>query len=449
MGQRSFRWRRTGAGAMLAGMGAVALTLSACSSSDGGDGGSSGEPGQPAGDQNLTIMFWGDERAPEQWKTLGDAFIADGHENVKIEYIHQPAEYDTKIQTLVAANQTPDVFFMNSAGMGRFIDAGTLLDLAPVYDELGIDLDSEYLEPAIWREDESVWGLSPLIHLMVMFYDKAAFDAAGIDTPPTDPAEAWSWDDFVAAATALSDPSSEGDGWGSMILTDPLVTAPLLASNGAYWFDEEAMEFTLNDPSAVEVYENIKALADTGVSIPPANLSSMGLDVVLQSRQAPLYPGGTWNLQAVTEAWGEDAGMALYPSYGDPKSMAVTDQLVVSAKTQNPELAAEFVHFATQAENNPAAYDGVPATRAATEGNGRETWLTTGNRPLGFEETIDNSLDIVMDDPSRKVRDLINVWNTVQWTDDGINGYFTDLVPDLGAALDGFKPTVDQMLQAQ
>ncbi|WP_460798713.1 extracellular solute-binding protein [Microbacterium sp. GXF0217] len=417
---------------ILAGASALALALGGCSGAGGDD------PSK----KTLTVMFWGDERAPADWKALGEAFQADGHEDVEFKFIHQPAEYDTKLQTLVAANNTPDVFLMNSAGMGRFIDAGTLLDLAPVYAELGIDLASEYREQAIWQEGDSVWGIAPTIHLMAMFYDKATFDAAGVDYPSTDPASAWSWDEFVRAATDLSDPATEDDGWGAMVLTDPLVTAPLLASNGGYWFDPDATEFTLDEPESVEVYEAIKTLADDGVSIPPQNLSSMGLDVVLQSRKAALYPGGTWNLPAIEEAWGDDAGMAILPSFGDPKSLAVTDQFVASNKTANPELAAEFIRFATDAQNNPHAFDGVPASSSASV-------TASATTPVGYEETIDNALSVTMDDPSRKVRDLNDIWARVQWTDEGINGYFNELVPDLGKALTGVKPDIDAMLQGE
>ena len=418
--------------AFAAGVSALALVLSGCSSA-----------AEPSGEtETLTVMFWGDERAPADWKALGEAFQAAGNENVEFEFIHQPEEYDTKLQTLIAANNAPDVFLMYSAGMGRFIEAGTLLDLAPVYEELGVDVASEYREQAIWQEGESVWGIAPTIHLMTMFYDKAAFDAAGVEYPPTDPAEAWSWDDFVDAASELSDPATEDDGWGAMVLTDPLVTGPLLASNGGYWFNSDATEFTLNEPEVLEVYDAIKELADTGVSIPPQNLSSIGLDIVLQSRQAALYPGGTWNLPAIQEAWGSDAGMALLPSFGDPKSMAITDQFVASKSTENPELAAEFIRFATDAANNPRAFDGVPASSSAEVSASDES-------PSGYDETINSSLLITMDDPSRLVRKLGDIWGIVQWTDSGVNGYFNGLLADLEEALDGFKPQVDGILRGE
>ena len=39
---------------------------------------------------------------------------------------------------------------------------------------------------------------------MILYYNKSLFDEAGVDYPPSKAAEAWTWDEFVAAARQLT-----------------------------------------------------------------------------------------------------------------------------------------------------------------------------------------------------------------------------------------------------
>ena len=57
--------------------------------------------------------------------------------------------------------------------------------------------------------DGKVYGVPALIDNLAIIYNKDLFDAAGVDYPTAD----WTWDDFRAAAKALTDPAKKQFGF--------------------------------------------------------------------------------------------------------------------------------------------------------------------------------------------------------------------------------------------
>jgi multiple sugar transport system substrate-binding protein len=388
----------------------------------------------------LTVMFYGDNYGVENWQAVADAFM-ETHEDVRIELIHKPAEYETSLQTMIAAGEAPDVFIIGEAALGQLIDSGVLLDLNPVLAEQSLDTGA-FIDQAMWEEDGALYGIASNVNAEVLYYNTAMFDEAGLEHPPTDPAEAWTWEEFADASRALTEHFGEGH-WGSSIPTHPGPWEPLIASNGGRWFNEERTEFLLNEPESVEVFEAIKALQDEGVSTPAD--AGIDTDVLLQSNQVAMHINGTFFMPNVLDAWGEDAGMAILPSFGTPQTMTFIDPVVAYAETEHPDLAAEFIYFHAQAENNPGAYDAIPSSASAQEGEGRQEWLDATERPEGFDETITSSLQIAMEDSPWRTRNLAEIWTVMTWTE-GLSPYFNGEVEDLHAELTRLKPAVEDIL---
>ena len=386
----------------------------------------------------LDVMFSGDGVGADIWRAAGAAF-EEANDGVRVNLIHTPAEFETALQTRIAAGTAPDVFVLGEAATGQLLQAGQAMDLRPLLEAQDLSVD-DFIDQAKWEQDGAVYGIGAVVHASVLFYNKALFDAAGVEHPPTDPAEAWSWEEF-AEANRLLTAHMGPDHWGSSIPAHPGPWEPLVASNGGVWFNEDRTEFLLNQPQAVEVFEAIKALQDEGVSAPAD--AGIGTDVLLQNNWIAMHTNGTFMLPTVMEAWGDDTGMAIMPSFGRPQALTFIDPLMVSPQAENPELAARFVHFfATHSE---FALQGIPAARSAHEGAGREAWLGATERPTGFEETLDASLSISIADSPWRTPNLAEIWGIMAWTD-GLGPFFNHQVDDLAAELTRLKPAVDAVL---
>lgn len=57
------------------------------------------------------------------------------HPNIRVKGEHVPGDYTTKINTLMAANQLPDIAYLGDSLTMKWASEGRLLDLSSYYDE--------------------------------------------------------------------------------------------------------------------------------------------------------------------------------------------------------------------------------------------------------------------------------------------------------------------------
>ncbi len=93
--------------------------------------------------------------------------------------------YFEKIQTELAANNAPDIFWVGGANTADFVATGKIADLKPMIDaDKEFKLDDFY--PGVMKEltrDGKIYGLPRDISTMVVYYNADLFKAAGLKTP--------------------------------------------------------------------------------------------------------------------------------------------------------------------------------------------------------------------------------------------------------------------------
>jgi multiple sugar transport system substrate-binding protein len=96
------------------------------------------------------------------------------------------------------------------AGIGPWVAEGLLLDLTPYLQQDGLDLApfGPLLASTEWQGKP--YALPTVLHPQVLVYNREMARAAGV----TIPADKWTWDEFRAAARALTHGEGEGKVWG-------------------------------------------------------------------------------------------------------------------------------------------------------------------------------------------------------------------------------------------
>lgn len=257
------RTMRRGPGAVVAALAALAL-VSGCTGSDGGD---AEEPGGPdegdAESAEITFMGWGSPQEVEVFEAMIGQF-EEAYPNVDVEYVNvPPADFGTKLQTMIAGGQTPDVFYLTPENVMPFASSGILHDLTGyVSDNEVFDEDNVWAKAIdMYRYDGqtpgvgAVYGLPKDIGPFALAYNKDLFEAAGVPEP--DPDEPWTWDEFVANATKLT----SGEGADKVFGTAPYSLESAVWTNGADWLNEDHTEVTVTDPEFVEALQWVADLA--------------------------------------------------------------------------------------------------------------------------------------------------------------------------------------------
>ena len=140
----------------VAGITAVALTLTACGGGDDGDSTSDG----PA---ELRMTVWtADETQLALFQEIADAYVADHADTVSgVSFETLPfEEYTTGITTQIAGGNAPDLAWIFESSAPEFVASGALLDLRPVLEETE-GYDPGDLEPdalRLWENDGGLYA---------------------------------------------------------------------------------------------------------------------------------------------------------------------------------------------------------------------------------------------------------------------------------------------------
>src|SRR5690606_16169067 len=113
-------------------------------------------------------------------------------------------EYWDLLTTNAAGDDLPDVFNMSQDRFFGFADSDVLLNLQPYFDTAGLDTTlwwSGSIDPYRCGDAGDAYAAPVNWDTIAIYYNKDLFDAAGLDYPTPE----WTWDEFGAAALALTD----------------------------------------------------------------------------------------------------------------------------------------------------------------------------------------------------------------------------------------------------
>lgn len=247
-----------------------------------------------------------------------------------------PFSGEEKLYAMIAAGQAPDVFYTNNAVRDRLAAEGRLLDLRPFAekDPVWAKLRPEVKAAAV-SADGGIYSLGNWTHTCGVYYDRAAFAAAGLKPPAAD----WTWADFRAAAKALTR-DDNGDGkperYGVFI---PAHFIEVLEQMNHAPIAHDAL-FLAIPPEAREVHEEYLSLIRAGVMPDIRRVQALGMQAaqMLQSgRVAMLFEAvpHTGLIETLTNDW----GVAPLPRFGakEPRYFrSASGGLSLSATVKNP-----------------------------------------------------------------------------------------------------------------
>ena len=356
--------------------GIMVMSLAACGGGGGNSGGGSADGGDAAGGASsggdkggtITVAIWDNGQKAGLDQIIADYTAATGNK-AEIQVITWD-QYWTLLEAGASGGDMPDVFWMHSNEVQKYMENDILMDLT---DRIA---SSEKLEMDKFPEDiknlyswnGKTYAIPKDVDTIALFYNKTMFDEAGLSYPD----DSWTWDDFYDAAVKLTkddgsqygtamNPSNEQDGWMNIIYT---MGGKVLTD------DKKASGF--DDPNTIKAMEFVQKMIDN--VMPPATvMAETGTDVLLGSGKIAMLSQGSWMVPQFKEheyisANCDVAVLPKDPTTGNRVSLYNGLGWAVSAKTKNPDAAWQLVEwFGTkdmqlkqaQLGVTMAAYDGV------------------------------------------------------------------------------------------
>jgi multiple sugar transport system substrate-binding protein len=314
--------------------------LAACSSP-------SAEPG--SGEKvTITYQIWAGTQTPAM-QEIAAAFEAE-NPNITVEVQELPwPQYWSTLQTTAQGGTAPDAFWMLAQQIRPYAQGAQLLDISDVVESEGVDL-ADYPQAVIDLYDQGdgkLYGLPKDFDTNAIWYNKALFDAAGVDYPTDE----WTWDDFRTAAKDLTDPATGV--WG--------VAAPLDYQGGYYnsifqaggqVISDDGKSAAIDSPEAVAGIKFWTDLQADGSSPTLQQLSDTEGETMFEQGKVAMYLSGAyWALQLYNNT-DIRANVDVAPLPIGEKRATVTSGIanVGYAGTKHPDEVKKFLVFASGEE---------------------------------------------------------------------------------------------------
>jgi len=307
-------------------------------------------------EEQVTLKFTGWEASPLETESVrkGLEIFMSQNPNITVEYNPIPGtDYTSKILTMMMANTAPDVFFCYSYDYRSFAEDGNLLDLTDKFNEVYSIDDFIPSSATIMDIDGGIYGISSCTVSPVLYYNKAVFDEAGVEYPPSDPAEAWTWDEFADAAKKLTKvENGKTTRYGVYGLENTYQYEALLMSNGVSFWDDNSniTKITINTPETEEVMQAIYDLGwvDEATTFLPDQMELVGggqaATNLLAAGNIAMLVDGSWSLQELAKMDFE-LGVGVLPKFKEALTHGQAHVHAVWANTEHPDEAWKLLNF--------------------------------------------------------------------------------------------------------
>ncbi|HLR40781.1 MAG TPA: extracellular solute-binding protein [Virgibacillus sp.] len=324
-------------------------------------------------DENkLEIIFQAPDDSFKSWMENVKEEFEEEHEEMEVEITEIQAdegEYPNKKVLMMKSDKTsPDIVMEDSEALKPDAAADYLEPLTEDLEDW--DEWDQFFDPVkegVTGEDEELYGVPISTDVRGLWYNKKAFENAGIDTPW----EPENWDEVLEAANAIKDDvevpfwanSGKAMGEGTTMQT----FLPLLYGTEDDLYDEDKEEWIVESDGFLKslefldsVYEN-----DLGPNLSWGITGQAGAKIsteLMPSEEVGIALDGNW----MPGSWEED-GNAPWPEWDetydftamptedgqDPGKVTVSggQTLAVPANAPNKEMAVEFIKMATNEDN--------------------------------------------------------------------------------------------------
>jgi multiple sugar transport system substrate-binding protein len=342
----------------------------------------------------VSFMVFGEPAELAAYEQLVDAFET-AHPTIDVQLIEiaSQGDYLTRLGADFAAGTPADVLLLNYRRYAQFAARGVLEPLGPYLRRSNV-LDErafyrQALDPFRWRGE--LMCIPQNVSSLVVYYDRDLFRAADL----ADPADDWTWDDFLAAARALTR-DLDGDGltdqYGLGTEVELIRLAPFVWQNGGELVDEptDPHRLTLDSTASAGAVQWFVDLQLTHGVVPDAvaEAAEDSESRFLAGRTA-MYLNSRRGVPTYRQIEGFDWDVAPLPRNVEAAGILHSDGYCMPTAARDPEAAWTFIEFANSAEGQvivAATGRTVPSLVAVAES---EAFLDPAERPANTRVFLD------------------------------------------------------------
>ena len=368
----------------------------------------------------LQMSVWGSETDQQIYQTRLDQFHAE-NPDIQVELVYIPSDYDQKVQTMIAGGTSPDILQLSEA-VHAFSSKGQIISLNELAESHGVDVAARFgpTLPGVYSANDTLYALPDRGGAMVVYYNKDAFDTAGVAYPTED----WTWDDMLDAAQKLT--IRDGDtveqygyaagGWWPWWMS-------FIYQNGGEILDANGQP-NVNTPEVIEALQFYNDLVyKYGVAPSPEEYADLGTnspDPLFAQGKVAFQTTGMWNIASLKDA--PDLNWDIAPMWHNkkPGTAMFGSGLAISADCPDYEACFRVIDYLTSAAGQLPIAENAQDAPANLEVLSSDAFLNAAWSDRDINMTaFEQSADAIFTPP------LVPQWNEIQKVfDDNLSEVF-------------------------
>jgi multiple sugar transport system substrate-binding protein len=275
-----------------------------------------------------------------------------------------------KVLTAVRGGTPPDVAYLYGSWAPAVAKIPSVVDLTSLTKQPSVRWDDFWPgERAVATVDGKVIGMPALVDNLAIVYNKTLFAKAGI-APPT---ANWTYDDFRAAAKALTDPAQKQLGWSyAADASEDTVWrwVAMLWAAGGQLLNADNTKAAFDSPAGLRAMSLLQdmAVTDKSVYVDTTNSEYMNL---FNAGKIGMLVTGPWDLSSVHVPYGVQIMPAFTGSSAGHQSIAGPDNWVLfnngSARTKAAETFVTWLTAPAQVKEFSLKTGDLPTRRSVGE----------------------------------------------------------------------------------
>jgi multiple sugar transport system substrate-binding protein len=316
---------------------------------------------------NLKMTVWDLATVP-YWQAMVDAYEAQ-NPNVSIELVDiASAEYTDVVNVMLSGGDDTDIITIKDIPIySALLTREQIVPLNDYIAESGIDLSAYSGAAEELTFEDSIYALPFRSDIWILYYNKAIFDAAGLDYPTNDT----TWEEFDALARQLTSGDGADKIYGAHFHTWRSAVELGTVQDGQNTVI--ATDYSFMSP----MYDMVVGLQEDGIIMDYGELRAGNIHYSgpFKNGQVAMLPMGSWFIATLiaAENAGEfdfDWGVATYPHPEGVEAgttAGTLTSLAINANSENKDAAWDFIKFYTGPEGAAvlASTGNLPALRTS------------------------------------------------------------------------------------
>lgn len=296
--------------------------------------------------KKVEVVWW--NAADEQQKIL-EGIAADfnkAHTDIHLTVqLNAGDDYYTKLQTVLAAKNGPDIMWMNGPNFPKFQSKGFLMSYSDYINNDNFDM-TNYPKSLVdlYSVDGKVYGIPKDFDTIGLFYNKELFDKANMKYPDA----TWTWDTLRQSAKQLTvEEGGKAVQWGIAATNSTQEDIyPMMVQNGVIPMSDDKKTTDVGSDAAIEAVQFLYDLMYTDKSSPDgAYMTENDPTQLFQSGKVAMIYSGSWMAKPYYEVLKDKVDVAILPHQIQEGNIIHGIGWVTNAKTKNPDQVWEVIKW--------------------------------------------------------------------------------------------------------